>query len=78
VAKWQYMTAQFITAGLANESVASDTERAMNECGAQGWELVSSNIYHNVEAAQDVLLLLFKRPLAEVPPEAPAPEPGPG
>jgi hypothetical protein len=62
--KWQYTTAQFVTRGLGDESGASDLEAAMNQLGADGWELITSTIYHNVEAGQDVLLLTFKRPLA--------------
>ena len=59
---WQYTTAQFITQGLGNDSGATDIEKAMNHLGAEGWELVSSTVYHNVEAGQDVLLLVFKKP----------------
>ncbi len=62
--KWQYTTAQFITRGLGDDSGAADLEAAMNQHGADGWELVSSVVYHNVEAQQDVLLLVFKRPVA--------------
>jgi hypothetical protein len=60
--KWQYTTAQFITRGLGDESGAGDLEAAMNQFGADGWELVTYTVYHNAEAAQDVLLLVFKRP----------------
>ncbi len=62
--KWQYTTAQFITRGLGDDSGAADLETAMNQHGAEGWELVSSTVYHNLEAQQDVLLLVFKRPVA--------------
>jgi hypothetical protein len=67
VIRWQYTTAQFITHGLGNDSGAGDLEAAMNQLGSEGWELVSHNVYHNVEAEQDVLLLVFKRPLPPVP-----------
>ncbi len=62
--KWQYITAQFITQGLGNDSGATHLETTMNELGHDGWELVSSQVYHNLEAGQDVLLLIFKRPVA--------------
>lgn len=61
--KWQYTTAQFITRGLGDESGGGDLEAALNQLGADGWELVSSTLYHNFEAEQDVILLVFKRPL---------------
>lgn len=61
--KWQYITAQFITRGLGDDSGAGDLETAMNQYGADGWELVSTTVYHNKEAEQDVLLIVFKRPL---------------
>ena len=60
--KWQYTTAQFITRGLGDDSGAGDLEAALNQLGADGWELVSSTVYHNAEAEQDVILLVFKRP----------------
>jgi hypothetical protein len=61
--KWQYITTQFITRGLGDDSGAGDLEAAMNQYGADGWELVSTTVYHNKEAEQDVLLIVFKRPL---------------
>jgi hypothetical protein len=63
MSKWQYTTAQFVTRGLGDESGAQEVEGALNQLGADGWELVSSNVYHNVEAEMDVLLLVFKRPV---------------
>ena len=68
--KWQYTTAQFVTQGLGDDSGASDLEAAMTRLGGDGWELVSSTVYHNLEAQQDVLLLIFKRPAVAA---APAP-----
>lgn len=62
--KWQYTTAQFVTRGLGDDSGATDLEGAMNQLGADGWELVSSTVYNNLDAGQDVLLLVFKRPAA--------------
>lgn len=64
IMKWQYTTAQFITRGLGDDSGATDLETALNQFGADGWELVSSTLYHNHEAGQDVILFVFKRPLA--------------
>ena len=72
--QWQYTTAQFITRGLGDESGAGSTEAAMNQLGSEGWELVSSTLYHNYEAEQDVLLLVFKRPLEADPVVAKPPE----
>jgi hypothetical protein len=62
--RWQYTTAQFITRGLGDDSGAGDFEATLNQLGADGWELVSSTVYQNVEAEQDVLLLVFKKPVA--------------
>lgn len=62
--KWQYTSAQFVTRGLGDESGAREVEGTLNRYGADGWELVSSTVYHNHEAEMDVLLLLFKRPVA--------------
>ena len=62
--KWQYTTVQFITRGLGDDSGANDLEAALNQLGGEGWELVSPTVYHNQEAQQDVLLLVFKRPVA--------------
>ncbi len=62
--RWQYTTSQFITHGLGSDSGAGDLEAVLNQLGADGWELVSSTIYHNTEAGQDVMLLVFKRPIA--------------
>ena len=60
--KWTYMTAQSITRGIHNDDKAGEAEAMMNQLGADGWELVSSTLYHNTEVAEDVVLLLFKKP----------------
>ena len=73
--KWQYTTVQFITRGLGDDSGAGDLESALNGLGVDGWELASSTVYHNVEAEQDVLLLILKRPMVEAAPPTPPPVP---
>lgn len=62
--KWQYHTEQFVTAGLGEDRAASELERVLDGLGAQSWELVSATTYHNAEAKADVLLCVFKRPVA--------------
>jgi hypothetical protein len=62
--KWIYMTAQFITRGLHNDDKAGEAEAMMNQLGSDGWELVSSTLYHNHDVAEDVILLTFKKPVA--------------
>lgn len=61
--KWMYTTAQFITRGLHNDDKAGDAERIMNELGSDGWELVSTTLYHNSEVGEDVVYLTFKKPV---------------
>lgn len=60
--KWTYMTVQFITRGLGDDAKAADVEATLNQHGEQGWELVSSTLYHNKEVDEDVVLLVFKKP----------------
>lgn len=59
--KWTYTTAQFISRGLHNDDKAADAEAIMNQLGAEGWELVSSLLYHNAEVGEDVIMLTFKK-----------------
>jgi hypothetical protein len=61
--KWMYTTAQFITRGLHNDDKAGETEAMMNQLGSDGWELVSSTLYHNSDVGEDVILLTFKKPV---------------
>ena len=63
--KWEYKTLNFATSG----TLAGDTfdpaafTVALNELGAEGWELVS--VFHNTSAARTVhLVAVFKRPAA--------------
>ena len=44
-----------------------------NALGLYGWELVSSNVYHNHDIGQDVLILFFKKPVQEDVLTTPAP-----
>lgn len=60
---WKYMTAQFVTAGLGNQEQAAKLQDEITALGLYGWELVSSNVYHNHDIGQDVLLMFFKKPV---------------
>lgn len=71
--KWKYMTAQFVTTGLGDQATVEKVQENANALGLYGWELVSSNVYHNHEVGQDVLILFFKKPLAEDVINTPAP-----
>lgn len=59
---WKYMTAQFVTAGLGNQEQVTKVQDEVNALGLYGWELVSTNVYHNHDIGQDVLLMFFKKP----------------
>lgn len=63
--KWKYMTAQFVTAGLGDQGTVEKVQDNANALGLYGWELVSSNVYHNSDIGQDVLILFFKKPVME-------------
>lgn len=71
--KWKYMTAQFVTTGLGDQAAVEKVQENINALGLYGWELVSTNVYHNVEVDQDVLILFFKKPLVEDVLTTPAP-----
>jgi len=63
--KWKYMTAQFVTAGLGDQAQVEKVQENMSALGLYGWELVSTNLYHNADVGQDVLIMFFKKPVAE-------------
>ena len=63
--KWKYMTAQFVTAGLGDQHTVEKVHENANALGLYGWELVSTNVYHNADIGQDVLILFFKKPVQE-------------
>ncbi len=73
--KWKYMTAQFVTAGLGDQGTVEKVQENANALGLYGWELVSSNVYHNADVDQDVLILFFKKPLQEDVLTTPTPQP---
>ncbi|HJZ58558.1 MAG TPA: hypothetical protein VKE74_26695 [Gemmataceae bacterium] len=61
--RWKYMTQQFVTAGLEKEAVLQRIQGEMTLMGEYGWELVSTNVYHNADIGQEVLILFFKKPM---------------
>jgi hypothetical protein len=63
--KWKYMTAQFVTSGLGDQTTVEKVQENANALGLYGWEMVSSNVYHNSDIGQDVLILFFKKPIPE-------------
>lgn len=63
--KWKYMTQQFVTDGLGDANIVDRRQAEMTAMGEYGWELVSTNIYHNAEVGQDVLILFYKKPIEE-------------
>ena len=63
--KWKYMTAQFVTSGLGDQEQVQKVQESMTAYGLYGWELVSTNVYHNQDIAQDVLILFFKKPTTD-------------
>ncbi len=71
--KWKYMTAQFVTTGLGDQATVEKVQENANALGLYGWELVSTNVYHNLEVGQDVLILFFKKPVMEDVLTTPAP-----
>jgi len=73
--KWKYMTAQFVTAGLGDQATVEKVHENANALGLYGWELVSSNVYHNHDIDQDVLILFFKKPVQEDVLPTPTPQP---
>ena len=67
--KWKYMTTQFVTRGLGDQATADKVQSNMNAMGEYGWELVATNLYHNHDIDEDVVILFFKKPVAdETPP----------
>lgn len=63
--KWKYMTAQFVTTGLGDQTQVEKVQDNMTALGLYGWELVSTNVYHNSDIQQDVLIMFFKKPTVE-------------
>ena len=73
--KWKYMTAQFVTTGLGDQAQVEKVQENMTALGLYGWELVSTNVYHNNDIGQDVLIMFFKKPMQDDPLTTPAPRP---
>ena len=62
---WEYKTIHYGPIPQGPQAVwpPYDPSGQLNPLGADGWELVSSTLYHNIEAQQDVILLVFKKPV---------------
>ena len=71
--RWKYMTQQFVTSGLEQESVQQRIQAEMSLMGDYGWELVSTNVYHNTDLGQDVVILFYKKPNHQRAATTPAP-----
>ena len=65
--RWKYMTMRFPTAGLGVDAVQERRHAEMTLMGEYGWELVSTNVYHDADAGGDVVLLFFKKPADPAP-----------
>ncbi len=74
--KWKYMIQQFPTDGLVDQAVADRRQAEMTLMGEYGWELVSSNLYTSPDTGQHVLILFYKKPVAEPVLTTPAPRGG--
>lgn len=61
--KWKYMTAQFVTTGLGDQKTVDGVQANMNAMGEYGWELVTTQLYHNTDIGQDVIMLFYKKPV---------------
>lgn len=68
---WEYSTLQLVVGGFEDESSADQYNALMNQYGADGWELASTQRYISPLAGGEVVILFFKRPLI-APPEAAA------
>lgn len=61
--KWKYMTQQFLTKGLGEQAMVDKRQAEMSAMGEYGWELVSTNVYHNADIDADVIILFYKKPI---------------
>lgn len=70
--KWKYMTQQFTTDGLSNDVVVQRRHDEMSLMGEYGWELVSTNVFHNPDTGADTIILFYKKPIPDQPDPAPS------
>ena len=66
-----------MTTGLGDQAQVEKVQENMTALGLYGWELVSTNVYHNADVGQDVLIMFFKKPTAEDVLSTPKPVVGP-
>lgn len=59
---WEYTTLQIVATGFEDSATNDTYTGIMNQFGADGWELVSTEKYLSPMAGGDVIVLFFKRP----------------
>lgn len=63
--KWEYTTLQVVASGFEDEAENEQYHTIFNQYGAEGWELVGVTNFQGRIVAGNVVVLFFKRPLAE-------------
>lgn len=58
---WEYTTLQLVVGGFEDGATADNYTLILNQYGADGWELISTEKYLSPLAGGDVLILFFKR-----------------
>ena len=63
--RWEYVTVPVVAAGFEDAAGIDNYHAIMNEYGQQGWELVGVTSYPGRMVEGSIVVLIFKRPLAE-------------
>jgi hypothetical protein len=63
--RWEYVTVPVVAAGFEDEDGIENYHAIMNEYGQQGWELAGVTSYPGRKVEGSIVVLVFKRPLAE-------------
>jgi hypothetical protein len=59
---WEYTTLQIVASGFEDSATNDTYNGIINQYGADGWELVSTEKYLSPMAGGEVIVLFFKRP----------------